>query len=326
MIQIMDNTLMALEDFLPSKEDLYLFCELLFIIGVDAIELPVKLCENREDLPCGKFILHVDYAEEIEKHPNFYRYASHQDLRVNHFIYEIQINDIREMIKLKTYKDYQEVQILGLDDLLCHPYEKIMGELRNDLPNSRIIFCPENTYGCASALAIQWVLEYGTNITTSFAGCRNNAATEEVIMALRLAVRHKPNRDLTVLPQLTRLYEKFMKHAVGNRKPIIGKNIFKVEAGIHADGLQKNPATYEAFAPSIVGKTSEIVIGKHSGTKAVKLKIAQLNLPVPTVAVIDKVLHLVRDICTKHRKSLNDDEFVELLMEVAANERNKIHC
>lgn len=311
---------------MPSKEDLHLFCKMLFTIGVDVIELPVRVYERMEKLPGGKFILHVNNIEEVKKYPNFYRYVSRQVLPVNDFIYEVQINDIRERIKIRLWQDHSELRIVGLDDLFCHPYEKIMGELCDELSNSTIIFYPENTFGCASALAVQWLLEYGTNITSSFSGCRNNAATEEVIMALRLAVRHKPNRDLTVLPQMATLYEKFMKRPVGNRKPIIGKNIFKVEAGIHADALHKNPATYEAYAPDVVGKKTEIVIGKHSGTKALKIKIAQLNLPIPTVSVIDHVLHDVRTICMKKRRSLGDDEFMELLSEVTANEGKKIYC
>ncbi len=325
MLQIIDNTLMALKDPMPSKEDLQSFCELLFTIGVDIIELPTNVYRHIDQLPQGRYILNVEYEEEINTNPGFYRYVCRQPSGAKNIIHEIQLNDIREIIKLRSFENCTELRIKGLDDLICHPYERYMGEWQYHLPGTTINFCPENTFGCATALAFQWVVDYGGNITSSFAGCINNAATEELIMALRLAIRHKPNRDLTVLPRLTVLYEKFFRVPIHNRKPIIGKNIFKVEAGIHVDGIHKNPATYEAYTPTCVGAKSELVIGKHSGTRAVKWKLEELKLPVTTDYEIDQILHQVRLTCTKNRKSLCDEEFILLATEVMRCEGNQIY-
>jgi homocitrate synthase NifV len=165
----------------------------------------------------------------------------------------------------------------------------------------------------------------GNNITTSFAGYKNNAATEEVIMALRLAKRHKPNRDLSVLPDLTKLFEEITNTKVNNKKPVIGRNIFKVESGIHADGIQKNPATYEAYDPKCVGGKSEIVIGKHSGIKAIKMKLQELAIGLPPDELLEKLLSEVKITCTEKRASLSDKEFEKLAIEVIANERNQVY-
>ncbi len=326
MLQIIDNTLMALKEPMPSKEELQSFCELLFTIGVDVIELPTIMYRHIEQLPQGRYILNVEYEEEINANPGFYRYVCHQPSCAKNIIHELQLNDIREIIKLRSFENCTELRIKGLDDLICHPYERYMGEWQSHLPDTTINFCPENTFGCATALAFQWGVDYGGNITASFAGCINNAATEELIMALRLAIRHKPNRDLTVLPRLTALYEKFFSMSIPNRKPIIGKNIFKVEAGVHVDGIHKNPATYEAYTPTCVGAKAELVIGKHSGTRAVKWKLEELKLPVTTDYVIDQILHQVRLICTKNRKSLCDEEFILLATEVMRCEGSQIYC
>lgn len=278
------------------------------------------LPENRN------FILNIDFAEEMEEYPGFYRYVSRHDISADNIIYEIQMNDAREIVKLRALKSCKEIRIVGLDDLMCFDsYEKIFQEIIQFLPRSMIILCPENTFGCASALALQWSTEFGSNITTSFTGCNNNAATEEVIMALRLAIRYKPNRDLTVLPELARLYEKFTGEPIGNKKPIIGRNIFKVEAGIHADGINKNPATYEAYDPCLVGGKTELVIGKHSGTRAIKLKLEELGYEGFEDKVVDHILLSTKKICTELRKSLSDSEFVEVMKEAAAHEANQIH-
>ncbi len=312
---------------LPSKEDLLAFCELLFTIGVDAVEISKRVYERLERLPENrKFILDIDFNEEMEQYPGFYRYVCRNELPLEKLIYELQMNDAREIIKLRALRSCNEIRIVGLDDLMCYDaYEKIFTEILHFLPRSTVILCPENTYGCASALAMQWAVDFGSNITTSFAGCKNNAATEEVLMALKLAVRHKPNRDFTVLPKLTALYEGFTNKPIGNKKPIIGKNIFMVEAGIHADGIKKNPATYEAYDPCLVGKKSELVIGKHSGTKAIKLKLEELGLPVPEDFIIEKLLKVVRRVSVEKRKSLSDKEFMDLLRGGVRGEGNKIH-
>lgn len=327
MLRIIDNTLTALDQALPSKEELNEFCRLLFLIGVDEVEMSAAAYEQMGKLPeQGRFLLNIASTGEIEKYPGFHRYICHKEHSLEQVITEIQLNDPREIVKLKTLQEVRELRITGLDDLLCSPYEKFLPELKRLLPNTSLIFCPENTYSCASALAVLWLMEYGKAVTASFTGCKNNASTEEVIMALRIAARHKPNRDLTVLPYLAGLFEKFTGKLIGHKKPIIGKSIFRVEAGIHADGLKKNPATYEAYDPGCVGQKSELVIGKHSGTKAIKLKLEELKLPIPKEVVIDMILTAARQLCTEYRKSLSNEEFVRLVSEVTDIESNQVHC
>lgn len=327
MIRMIDNTLTSLDRNLPSKEELHTFCDLLFVIGVDAVELSVPVYERMEYLPENqKFILNIDFADEMKDYPGFYRYVSRHEAYSEQLIYEIQLNDSREIVKLRAHQNCKEIRIVGLDDIMCNDsYERILEEIMHCLPRSTIILCPENTYGCASALAMQWAADYGKYVTSSFAGCKNNAATEEVIMALRLAVRHKPNRNLTVLPKLTKLYEQFTDRKIGNKKPIIGKNIFQVEAGIHVDGIKKNPATYEAYDPCLVGGKTQLVIGKHSGSRAIILKLEELSLDLPADAIIDKILKEVKQTCTENRKSLTDEEFVKLVKEVTEGERSETY-
>lgn len=326
MIRIVDNTLMAPYGFSQSKAAVYRLCELLFIIGVDVIEIPVAVYEAMDAVPPGKYYLNVNSEEEVWKYRDFSRYICRHEIKPDFTILDIQVNDIREIHHLKNYQNQKEVRITGLDDLLCHSYEKLMHEMISSLPNTMILFNPENTYHCASALALQWLLDFGSNVTTSFAGCMNNAATEEVIMALRLAVRYKPNKDLTVLPELTKLFEQISGVQIGKRKAIIGKNIFQVEAGIHVDALHKNPVTYEAYSPSSVGGISEVIIGKHSGMKSIKLKMSQLDLEFPGDETVERILDRVRKYCTVSRKSLNDEEFIGLVMEVMAGEGDKTYC
>ena len=61
-------------------------------------------------------------------------------------------------------------------------------------------------------------------------------------------------------------------------KPIVGKNAFAHEAGIHVQGILKNSSTYEPIPPELVGQSRKIALGKHTGVNALKAKISEFNL------------------------------------------------
>lgn len=327
MIKIIDTTLTAMDNHLPSKEDLHYFCYLLNEIGVDYIEISTKVYDKMEYLPEGMhFFLRLKVQKDKPKYPGCYRYVIHHGENDINVIAKVQINDIREIIKLRSMSNQEEVCIVGLDDLICHNYNEIMEEMKRILPNSKITFCPENTYDLASALAVQWILNGGNQVMTSFAGYGNKAATEEVLLALRIAIRHKPNQQLNQLPELTKLYSKVTGEIISKNKPIIGENIFKVEAGIHADGIIKNPTNYEPFEPEIVGGNRTIIIGKHSGKRAIQLKCLQHGIILPNDRMLKEIIEKVESVCVNERNSLSDQEFVALVKEVYGYENKKKYC
>jgi 2-isopropylmalate synthase len=99
-----------------------------------------------------------------------------------------------------------------------------------------------------------------------------NCSLEEVVMALR--VRHDFYRaDSGVnsrrLVPTSRLVAGVTGIHVQRNKAIVGQNAFAHEAGIHQDGMLKEPSTYEIMRPEDVGlSTSDLVLGKHSGRAA----------------------------------------------------------
>src|SRR5437899_2685155 len=104
-----------------------------------------------------------------------------------------------------------------------------------------------------------------------------NASLEEVVVAL--AVR-KDTFGVTTgirLEQLfptSRLLTEITGAQVAPNKAIVGANAFAHEAGIHQDGIIKNPLTYEIISPQTVGVPNRsLVVGKHSGRHALRMTL-----------------------------------------------------
>lgn len=79
--------------------------------------------------------------------------------------------------------------------------------------------------------------------------------------------------------ETSRMVSRLMNLPVAHNKPIVGRNAFQHEAGIHQDGLLKNRSTYEIMDPEHMGIPRDmIVLGKHSGRHALKHRLEQYGV------------------------------------------------
>jgi 2-isopropylmalate synthase len=108
-----------------------------------------------------------------------------------------------------------------------------------------------------------------------------NAALEEIVMAMQVRPDRLAYKTGVVSQQLfptSQMLSEITRAAVQPNKAIIGRNAFAHEAGIHQDGVLKNPLTYEIMTPQSVGvPDSKLVLGKHSGRHALGLRCEQLG-------------------------------------------------
>ena len=98
-----------------------------------------------------------------------------------------------------------------------------------------------------------------------------NAALEEIAMALRQRrdlVDAETGIDPAEIGAASRLVERLTGYPVPPNKAIVGANAFAHEAGIHQDGLLKDPATYQIMDPEELGLAMTLPLGKHSGRHA----------------------------------------------------------
>jgi len=108
-----------------------------------------------------------------------------------------------------------------------------------------------------------------------------NAALEELVMAFRVRPDQYPYETGVVAEQLyptSQMLCDVTGVAVQPNKAIIGRNAFAHAAGIHQDGMIKNPLTYEIITPKSVGvPDSTLVLGKHSGRHALAQRYEKLG-------------------------------------------------
>jgi 2-isopropylmalate synthase len=108
-----------------------------------------------------------------------------------------------------------------------------------------------------------------------------NASLEEIVMAMRVRRDRYPYETGVAAEQLygsSQMLGEITRVPVQPNKAITGRNAFAHEAGIHQDGMLKNPLTYEIMTPQSVGvPDSRLVLGKHSGRHALALRCEQLG-------------------------------------------------
>src|ERR1700747_3470228 len=144
-----------------------------------------------------------------------------------------------------------------------------------------------------------------------------NAALEEIVMAMRV----RPDRyryDTAVngeqLFPTSQLLSDVTGAAVQANKAITGRNAFAHEAGIHQDGMLKNPLTYEIMTPKSVGvPDSKLVLGKHSGRHALSMRCEQLGYQFDRRGLDDIYRRFVR--LADKIKHVEDHHLLELIRD-----------
>lgn len=111
-----------------------------------------------------------------------------------------------------------------------------------------------------------------------------NTSLEEVVMAIHTrqsAYNVRTNVDTRQIMKSSRLVSNYMGVPVQPNKAVVGANAFAHESGIHQDGMLKNASTFEIMTPESVGLSqSRLVLGKHSGRHALKVRLQELGYTV----------------------------------------------
>lgn len=107
-----------------------------------------------------------------------------------------------------------------------------------------------------------------------------NAATEEVALNLKLNYG-VDTIDLTGVDRISKTVSRYTGYPVAYNKPLVGRNAFSHESGIHVHGILNNASTYEPYPPELIGRSREISVGRHSGVHSLKDKLSAMGISFP---------------------------------------------
>ncbi|NBC49355.1 MAG: homocitrate synthase [Gammaproteobacteria bacterium] len=165
--------------------------------------------------------------------------------------------------------------------------------------------------GLATANTLAAVRAGATHVNTTVHGLgerAGNAALEEVVMGLKHVHRIATGIDLTRFESLSKLVAQASGRPVGWHKSLVGDGAFTHEAGIHVDGLLKDPMNYQGIDPAEVGRSHRMVLGKHSGSQAVRMAYAQmLHLEIDASQAAQVLPQLRRFVTETKRPPAPDD-------------------
>jgi 2-isopropylmalate synthase len=175
-----------------------------------------------------------------------------------------------------------------------------------------------NDLGLATANSLAAVQAGARQIECTINGIgerAGNCALEEVVMTMRTRRDRFPYEtgieSKNIFPA-SELLTRFITFGPQPNKPIVGRNAFAHEAGIHQDGFLKERTTYEIIDPREVGvPSSRLVLGKHSGRHALRDRCEYLGFPLNS-AELETFYHSFLAFA-ECKKGVLDEEIVELV-------------
>ncbi|WKW49348.1 homocitrate synthase [Rhodomicrobium lacus] len=169
-----------------------------------------------------------------------------------------------------------------------------------DLP---IEFHGHDDLGLATANTLA-ALEAGASaasVTVNGLGERaGNAPLEQIAVALDSLFGQATRIHLPALGHLSELVARCSGREIARAAPIVGKDVFTHESGIHVDGILKSKDCYEALSPRRLGRNHRFVVGKHSGLAGLRHELSYLGLQL-TEDEERRLLAAVRGYAEKHK-------------------------
>ncbi|MEM4389584.1 MAG: 2-isopropylmalate synthase [Candidatus Micrarchaeia archaeon] len=145
-----------------------------------------------------------------------------------------------------------------------------------------------------------------------------NAALEEIAVGLKFFYGIDSVK-LSKLSEVSAFVEGITGLRLAPNKPLVGKNAFTHESGIHVDGVIKSAETYEPITPELIGQRRRIWLGKHSGRHSVRHKLKELGVST-SEEQFEEIFRRVKELGDKG-KEVTDADFQAIVFDVLGTAR-----
>lgn len=192
-------------------------------------------------------------------------------------------------------------------------FANLISDIKVDIGNCRLAVHTHNDFGMATANGVAAVEAGANSVDTVVLGLGERtgcARLEEVAGYFSLIhgdQRYKPEH----LKPLADLLASLTGKNIPGNQPLVGEDIFTCETGLHVQGLQADPVSYEPFPPERVLAERKMLFGAKSGRRALSNHITQL-----TGGQMEKLplaaLSNIRRTATQLGRTLSDSEILSL--------------
>ena len=193
--------------------------------------------------------------------------------------------------------------------------KNLFDNLSVSFPETEFEFHGHNDLGMATANHIT-ALNAGAScvsLTVNGLGERaGNGALEEVIFALKYSYGINLGFDGKMLSELSSYVEKISGRKLPVSKPVTGEMAFSHESGIHCRSLKENPMSYQPFQPGEIGRETEFIIGKHSGSGALSDILERRHIFLSKKEITELVVK-VKSVSTHLKRNLYLNEICNLI-------------
>jgi len=167
-----------------------------------------------------------------------------------------------------------------------------------------------NDLGLATANTLAAILGGATHVNTTVNGLgerTGNAPLEEVVISLHQLYQRSTGIHPQSLAAVSLAVAEASRRPVPVNKPIVGAGIFTHESGIHVSGLLRDPANYQSLDPRELGRSHELVLGKHSGTDAVCWGYRQIGVDIDEAQAQTVLPHLRQHAALTKRQPTSEE-------------------
>lgn len=149
----------------------------------------------------------------------------------------------------------------------------IVSRIKEHTPNLDLQMHMHNDLGLSLANSLYGIKAGATQLHVTINGLGDRAgitSLHQAAVILKILENKVTNIKLDRIYELSNMVADYTGLKVAHNEPVIGANVFSHESGIHIEGLLKEGKSFETFDPSIVSRKHEFVIGKHTGSTAIK--------------------------------------------------------
>jgi homocitrate synthase NifV len=175
-------------------------------------------------------------------------------------------------------------------------------------------FHGHNDLGMATANSVSALLSGAQSVSATINGLgerAGNACVEEIAAALKISSGINCGIHLSQIQELCRFVAQASSKPIHPSKPIVGEMVCRHESGIHCSSLLKNELTYQPFLSSEIGKSTEMVIGRHSGGRTIQHFLEKQQICV-NERHTSLLTEQVKALSLSKKRCLSQDELINL--------------